>query len=57
METLGNEALGKIVNIVDEAQLQVEPDGGGAKRPQTGILNVLNSARVGTFRTAGVSWF
>lgn len=49
METLGNEALGKILNIVDEAQLlgQLESRRGG-KRPQTSVLNVLSSARVGT---------
>eukprot|EP00064_Thunnus_orientalis_P022923 superscaffoldBa00008182_g23145 len=47
METLGNEALGKIVNIVDEAKLLVELQAGrGGKRPQTSILSVLNKARV-----------
>ena len=50
METLGNEALGKIVNIVDEAKLRVELQAGrGGKRPQTSILSVLNKARVGTY--------
>lgn len=50
METLGNEALGKIMNIVDEAKLLVELESRrGAKRPQTSILNVLNNARVGMF--------
>lgn len=50
METLGNEALGKIMNIVDEAKLLVELEPGrGGKRPQTSVLNVLNNARVGTY--------
>ncbi|KAI3365033.1 hypothetical protein L3Q82_010086 [Scortum barcoo] len=47
METLGNEALGKIMNIVDEAKLLVDLESGrGVKRPQTSILNILNKARV-----------
>lgn len=50
METLGNEALGKIMNIVDEAKLLVELESGkGSKRPQTSVLNVLSTARVGTY--------
>ena len=50
METLGNEALGKIVNIVDEAKLQVELESGrGCRRPQTSVLNILNNAHVGTY--------
>lgn len=48
METLGNEALGKIMNIVDEAKLQVELESKrGSRRPQTSVLNVLNNTRVG----------
>lgn len=50
METLGNEALGKIINIVDEVKMLVELESGrGGKRPQTSILNILNTARVGTY--------
>lgn len=50
METLGNEALGKIINIVDEAKMLVELESGrGGKRPQTSILNILNTARVGMY--------
>ena len=46
METLGNEALGKILNIVDEAELV---SGRSGKRPQTSVLNILNNAQVGTW--------
>lgn len=50
METLGNEALGKIMNIVDEAKLLVQPESmRGNTRPQTSVLNILNNARVGTY--------
>lgn len=50
METLGNEALGKIMNIVDEAKLLVELESGrSSKRPQTSVLNILNKAQVGTY--------
>ncbi len=50
METLGNEALGKIVNIVDEAKLLVELESRkGIKRPQTSVLKVLNKACVGMY--------
>lgn len=50
MEILGNEALGKIMNIVDEAKLLVGLESGrGGKRPQTSVLNILNKARVGTY--------
>ncbi|MEQ2281177.1 hypothetical protein AMECASPLE_027674, partial [Ameca splendens] len=38
METLGNEALGKILNIMDEARLVVQV-GRGSKKHQTNILN------------------
>ncbi|MEQ2245744.1 hypothetical protein ILYODFUR_031160 [Ilyodon furcidens] len=43
METLGNEALGKILNIMDEARLVVQV-GRGSKKHQTSILNILNHA-------------
>lgn len=41
METLGNEALGKILNIMDKARLVVQV-GHDGKKPQTSILNILN---------------
>lgn len=45
METLGNEALGKIMNIVDEVKLLVELESRrGGKKPQTSVLK----ARIGT---------
>lgn len=48
METLGNEALGKIMNVVDESRQQVELDSRrGSGRPQTSVLNILNSKNVG----------
>lgn len=46
METLGNEALGKMMNIVDEAEL-VEELESQSRRPQTSFLNVLRNAHVG----------
>ncbi|KAM8837112.1 uncharacterized protein AB9W97_002469 isoform 2-T2 [Spinachia spinachia] len=50
METLGNEALGKIMNVVDEAKLSLEPPlGRGGKRPWTSVLNILNASHVGTY--------
>lgn len=50
METLGNEALGKIMNIVGEAKLPVELDAGrSCKRPQISILNILQDTQVGTY--------
>lgn len=50
METLGNEALGKIMNVVDEAQLQVELESRkGSRRAQTSVLNILNSKNVGMY--------
>lgn len=50
METLGNEALGKIMNIVDEARLLVQSESmRGTTRPQTSVLNILNNARVGRY--------
>lgn len=53
METLGNEALGKILNIVDEAKLLVELESRrGGKRPQTSFLNILNNKRVGRYAGA-----
>lgn len=52
MEILGNEGLGKIMNIVDEAKLLVELESRrGFKRPQTSVLNILNNTRVGTYTT------
>lgn len=52
METLGNEALGKIVNIIDETELLVELQSRRrVKRPQTSILNVLNN--VGMYTMLG----
>lgn len=42
METLGNEALGKMLNLVDEAELESR-----SRRPQTSFLNVLTNAHVG----------
>lgn len=42
METLGNEALGKMMNIVDEAELESE-----SRRPQTSFLNILRNASIG----------
>lgn len=49
METLGNEALGKMMNIVDEAEPLVELESWkGGQRPETNILNILNSTGVGT---------
>lgn len=51
METLGNEALGKILNLVDEAGLLAELHvGRGTRRPQTSVLNVLSNAHIGTYR-------
>lgn len=48
METLGNEALGKIMNVVDESRQQVELDSRrGSGRPQTSVLNILSSKNVG----------
>ncbi|XP_029698662.1 zinc finger protein 696-like [Takifugu rubripes] len=41
METLGNEALGKMMNIVDEAELESE-----SRRPQTSFLNILRNASI-----------
>lgn len=50
METLGNEALGKIMNVVDEVRLQVELESRkGCRRAQTSVLNILNSKNVGTY--------
>uniref|UniRef100_A0A1A8SDF5 C2H2-type domain-containing protein n=1 Tax=Nothobranchius rachovii TaxID=451742 RepID=A0A1A8SDF5_9TELE len=47
METLGNEALGKILNIVDDVRLAVELHvGRNSKRPQTSVLNILSNANV-----------
>lgn len=46
METLGNEALGKMMNIVDGAELVVEL-ASQSRRPQTSFLNVLRNAHVG----------
>lgn len=44
METLGNEALGKIVNIIDETELLVELQSRRrGKRPHTSILNIINN--------------
>lgn len=49
METLGNEALGKILNIIDGAKLVVELQvARSSKMPQTSALNVLHNANVGT---------
>lgn len=49
METLGNEALGKILNIIDGARLEVELQFARSSRiPQTSALNVLHKANVGT---------
>lgn len=48
METLGNEALGKILNLLDEVGLTVEPPSGrGTRRLQTSMLNVLSNAHIG----------
>lgn len=46
METLGNEALGRILNIMDEARL-VAQVGHVCKKPQTSVLNVLSHTSVG----------
>ena len=47
METLGNEALGKIVNIVEEADLHLELESRtGDRRPQISFLHV-NGGHVG----------
>nr|XP_040049254.1 zinc finger protein 37-like isoform X3 [Gasterosteus aculeatus aculeatus] len=55
METLGNEALGKIMNVVDEAELSPEPPSGrGGRRPQTSVLNILNGAHVEAEHSYGV---
>lgn len=43
METLGNEALGKMMNIVDEVELLESQ----SRRPQTSFLNVLRNAHIG----------
>lgn len=49
METLGNEALGRMMNIVDEAEPLVELESWKeGQRPQTSILNILNNTGVGT---------
>ena len=42
METLGSEALGKILNIVEEAELQGEEN-----RSETSFIHILN--HVGTY--------
>lgn len=48
METLGNEALGKIMNIIDEAELQGALHfAKSGNNPQTSILTILNKTRVG----------
>lgn len=50
METLGNEALGKILNLLDEVGLTAEPPlGRGARRLQTSVLNVLSNAHIGKY--------
>nr|XP_015817988.2 zinc finger protein ZFP2 [Nothobranchius furzeri] len=47
METLGNEALGKILNIVDDVRLAAELHvGRNSRRPQTSVLNILSNANV-----------
>lgn len=55
METLGNEALGKIMNAVDESRQQVELDSRGGGRPQAGVLNILSSKNVGMDCILGVT--
>lgn len=57
METLGNEALGKIMNVVDGSRQQVELDSrSGSGRPQTSVLNILSSKNVGMEDTLGVTY-
>ncbi|KAF1373442.1 hypothetical protein PFLUV_G00238900 [Perca fluviatilis] len=56
METLGNEALGKIMNVVEEAKLLLEPETTkrrGSKRPQTSILYILNNTCTGAEHSSG----
>lgn len=45
METLGDEALGKMMNIVDEAELP-EPEAPSRRAPSS-FLHVLRTAHVG----------
>lgn len=56
METLGNEALGKMMNVVDEAELLVELES-PSRRAQTSFLNVLRNAHVGMAFTLTVAAF
>ncbi|PWA21787.1 hypothetical protein CCH79_00018872 [Gambusia affinis] len=53
METLGNEALGRILNIMDEARL-VAQVGHVCKKPQTSVLNVLSHTSVELEHSYGV---
>ncbi|XP_029954677.1 zinc finger protein 224-like [Salarias fasciatus] len=55
MEILGNEALGKILNIVDEVQpLLLCEAPRSVKQPQTSVLNILNNTRVDLEHSYGV---
>ncbi|KAL6095392.1 uncharacterized protein ACO6RY_16598 [Pungitius sinensis] len=55
METLGNEALGKIMNVVDEAKLSLEPPPGrGGTGPRTSVLNILKDPHVEAEHSYGV---
>lgn len=51
METLGKEALGKIMNVVDESRHQLELESSRASsEPQASVLNILSS------KTVGMDW-
>lgn len=56
METLGNEALGKIMNIVHDTRFLMDFEqkaarsSRGRRKPQTSVLNILSDARVGVYR-------
>ena len=53
METLGNEAMGKIMKIVEDTKFLMEFEqrsfktSRGRKRPQMSVLNILSDGGVG----------
>ena len=55
METLGNEAMGKIMKIVEDTKFLMEfeqrsfKSSRGRKRPQTSVLNILSDGGVGRY--------
>lgn len=55
METLGNEALGKIMKIVDDTKFLMEFEqrsfktSRGRKSPRTSVLNILSDGGVGRY--------